>query len=369
MTTIKEYEQDAPADNTTDYTVQGGDLVQGSMASGEDKDWFEIVLTKGITYRIYLNDLPDGELTLKDAQGQIVHEGSSEGSTTRLVFNPAVTQTLYIEAGTSGSEGGSYRLRVEREAPVGTHAELAEYLQSGYWDAMKFDTGDDKVITVNMAALVAEAKDLARTAFDAWSAVTGLEFEYTEEGSADILMESRGEASPGASTIRSIENEDSIDQAIINMPARTFEVWGYTVGTFPFAALLHEIGHALGLGHSGPYNHIANWDVDNIFLIDSTQATVMSYFDQDQNTWVQADYAYAVTPMPADVLAVQAMYGTPAGINEGNTRYGYNGNPEGYMANYWRLLTTDTDVLTDLIKDLNLTDAIGRDWNNHAGLP
>ena len=360
MTTIKEYEQDAPADNTTDYTVQGGDSVQGSMTSGEDKDWFGIVLTKGTTYRIYLNDLPEGELTLKDAQGQIVHEGSSEGSTTRLVFNPAVTETLYIEAATSGSEGGSYRLRVEREAPVGTHAELAEYLQSGYWDAMKFDTGDDKVITVNMVALVAEAKDLARTAFDAWSAVTGLEFRYTEEEGADILMESVGEASPGATTIRSVENQDTIDQAIINMPARTFEVWGYTVGTFPFAALLHEIGHALGLGHPGPYNHIANWGVDNIFLIDSRQATLMSYFDQDQNTWVQADYAYAVTPMPADVLAIQAMYGTPAGINEGNTRYGYNGNAEGYMEDYGRLLTRDADVLTDLIKDLAIPESSGR---------
>ena len=61
--------------------------------------------------------------------------------------------------------------------------------------------------------------------------------------------------------------------------------------------------------------------------------------------------------MPADVLAIQAMYGTPAGINEGNTRYGYNGNTEGYMEDYWRLLTRDTDVLTDLIEDLGFTEA------------
>ena len=86
----------------------------------------------------------------------------------------------------------------------------------------------------------------------------------------------------------------------------------------------------------------------------------MSYFDQDQNTWVQADDSYAVTPMPADILAIQAMYGTPAAINEGNTRYGYEGNTEGYMEDYWRLLTTDTDVLTDLIKDLGFTEASGR---------
>ena len=254
MTTIKEYEQDAPADKTTDYTVQGGDTVQGSMVSGEDKDWFEIVLTKGTTYRIYLNDLSEGELTLKDAQGLIVHEGSTEANTARLVFHPSETQTLYIEVGNKVDEGGSYRLRVEREAPVGTYASVVEYLQSGYWDPMKFDTGDDKVITVNMVALVTGAKDLARTAFEAWSAVTGLEFTYTEEESADILMESRGEASPGALTMRSVENEDRIEQAIINMPARTFELFGYSVGTWAFEALLHEIGHALGLGHPGPYN-------------------------------------------------------------------------------------------------------------------
>ena len=360
MTTIKEYEQDAPADKTTEYTVQGGDTVQGSMVSGEDKDWFEIVLTKGTTYRIYLNDLREGELTLKDAQGLIVHEGSTEANTARLVFHPSETETLYIEVGTAGDEGGSYRLTMEREAPVGTYAGVAEYLQSGYWDPMTFDTGDDKVITVNMVALVTGAKDLARTAFDAWSAVTGLEFTYTEEESADILMESRGEAAPGAITIRSTEKADSIEQAIINMPARIFEVWGYTVGTYPFEALMHEIGHALGLGHPGPYNHIANFGVDNLFLIDSKQATIMSYFDQDQNTWVQADYSYAVTPMPADILAIQAMYGTPAGINDGNTRYGYEGNAGGYMEDYWRLLTADADVLTALIKDLGFTEAGGR---------
>ena len=360
MTTIKEYEQDAPADNTTAYTVQGGDTVQGSLVSGGDKDWFGIVLTKGTTYRIYLNDLSEGELTLKDAQGLVVHEGSTEANTGRLVFSPSVTQTLYIEVGTVGDDAGSYRLRVERETPVGTHAELAEYLQSGYWDAMTFDTGDDNVITVNMVELVTEAKDLARMAFEAWSAVTGLEFRYTEEEGADILIESRGTASPGASTIRSFENEDRIEQAIINMPAHVFEVWGYTVGTFPFSALLHEIGHALGLGHPGPYNNIGNWGVDNIFLIDTTQATLMSYFSQDHNPLVQADIAYAVTPMPADILAIQAMYGTPAGINEGNTRYGYNGSAEGYMEDYWRLLTTDADVLTDLIEDLGFTEAYGR---------
>ena len=48
-------------------------------------------------------------------------------------------------------------------------------------NAMTFDTGDDDVITVNMVELVTEAKDLARMAFEAWSAVTGLEFRYTEE--------------------------------------------------------------------------------------------------------------------------------------------------------------------------------------------
>ena len=360
MTTIKEYDQDAPATSTTTYTVQNGDTVHGSMATGEDKDWFAITLTQGSTYEIYLNDLQGGQLCLKNGEGETIHQGISVGNMTRLVYNPASNETLYIEVSSGINEAGSYRMRVEREVPIGTLAELADYLEDGYWDAMKWDTSADKVITVNMEALLPEARELTKTAFQAWAAIMGLEFVYTTEEDANITMTSKGDEAPGAYVWRSHEDPTLIQGAGINMPRSIFEDWGYTVGEFPFEALLHEIGHALGLGHGGAYNHIALWGVHNVFLIESKQATVMSYFDQDQNSLIPADTAYNVTPMPADVIAVQTMYGEPAGINEGNTRYGYRSNTGDYMDDYWTRLTTDTDVLTNLIKHLNFTEESGR---------
>ena len=61
------------------------------------------------------------------------------------------------------------------------------------------------------------------------------------------------------------------------------------------------------------------------------QATVMSYFDQSENTYINASHAYPVTPMIADIIAIQNLYGMPTDSNAGNTVYGYESNADGYL--------------------------------------
>ena len=56
----------------------------------------------------------------------------------------------------------------------------------------------------------------------------------------------------------------------------------------------------------------------------------MSYFDQNENTLVDASYAYCVTPMIADIIAIQNLYGF-AESNEGDTIYGHESNVGGYL--------------------------------------
>ena len=46
------------------------------------------------------------------------------------------------------------------------------------------------------------------------------------------------------------------------------------------------IGHAIGLVHAGEYNGSAHFGVDNLYGNDSWQMSIMSYFDQAENTYV-----------------------------------------------------------------------------------
>jgi serralysin len=103
------------------------------------------------------------------------------------------------------------------------------------------------------------------------------------------------------------------------------------VNSYWFQTYVHEIGHALGLGHAGNYNTTADWGVDNRFAFDSWQASIMSYFSQTDNPNTGADYAYLATVMPADIVAIQRLYDGTVRTRQGDTTYGANSNVGGYM--------------------------------------
>ena len=101
------------------------------------------------------------------------------------------------------------------------------------------------------------------------------------------------------------------------------------VGKYGFMALMHEIGHALGLDHPGPYNGGSpTYNNDALYQQDTHQYTVMSYFSASNTDadWRAGDgvWRYAQTPMLDDILVLQSIYGTDTHTRAGNTVYGFH---------------------------------------------
>lgn len=53
------------------------------------------------------------------------------------------------------------------------------------------------------------------------------------------------------------------------------------------------------------------YGVDNQYANDSFLTSVMSYFNQSENHTTDASFGYCATPMVADIVAVQKIYGAP----------------------------------------------------------
>lgn len=149
-------------------------------------------------------------------------------------------------------------------------------------------------------------------------------------GAPDAHIRFTEHASHGAFARPLLDPRDgaTIRHAQINVPEWWLDRGGDAVGGYGFQTYLHEVGHALGLGHTARYNGSARFDGDATFANDSWLLSVMSYFDQAENPSVGAPRAHVVTPMEADLAAVRALYG-PVERRGGDTVYGDGSNAGG----------------------------------------
>jgi serralysin len=336
-------EVDAAQDISTAYTIAVGDTFSGAISTSAERDWVAITLTAGQTYDIDVRGSGSGVGTLTDTimaiydDAGVYLDGNDDGGAgaeSYLSFTATTTGTYYVMARGYQAKTGTYEIKVTGEAPppppppqtpVAADLDtLADYLTTGYWidsgsAPHRFDTAAGNDITVNIDALTAEGQQLARWAFDAWEAVADLDFVETS-GAARITFD---DANAGANAGFSYSGGFTIS-ANVNIGTGWLATQGTQIGSYGFQTYLHEIGHALGLGHMGNYNGGATYGVDETFINDSWQMSVMSYFSQSENTEVTATRLEAATAMLADIAAIQDLYGAAGGgtLTTGRTTYG-----------------------------------------------
>lgn len=237
-------------------------------------------------------------------------------------------------------------------AGAGDLAEIAEFLSDGFWvrdhdGPRAFAASVGSIIAYDISGLPKATAMLAKAALQAWADVSGLVFrEVNGPSSAQIIFDDGKDDEAFASS-------DVIDGTIVQSFVNVGEFWVKdetpSLNSYWFQTYLHEVGHALGLGHAGPYDGKADKE-DREFPNDSWQATVMSYFTQEQTPRLGADDAYVATLMPADILAIQALYGTDVATRPGDTVYGANSDVGGYLG---RLFAAQFDFM-DLGEAVNL---------------
>lgn len=329
---------DAPSNSGTRYAVGPGDVFRGSVGSYYDTDWIAVTLRAGQSYVFEMDGftLMDTVLELRDRSGNLLAGNDDAGSLDHSEFTWTATGsgTFYLVGRGYGSDTGSYQVSYAASGsgpgpglPTLKMAEIAEYLTDGFWndrgyDRHSFDARQGTVLTCDLSDLGAAEQGVARMALEAWSQVTGLRFDVTSRAGGSAHLHFVNDDTGGAYSRTTDGFGSTVRSALVNIPANWAEGPSAGFGTYFYQTYLHEIGHALGLGHAGPYNGSGTYGIDNAYANDSWQATVMSYFSQQENSAVRASDAYVMTPMIADIIAIQDLYGTPRNLHAGNSVWG-----------------------------------------------
>ena len=142
-------------------------------------------------------------------------------------------------------------------------------------------------------------------------------------------------------------------------------------GGYPLQTLVHEEGHALGLGHGGPYNGNVDQTQQQYSPYDVRLWTLMSYIDNEsvysnigqpgakyaaQYPVMGANWGFngsgyfyePTTPMVLDIAAAQRIYGaaTTGPLASGGQIFGFNTNLTGLIAPFFDFTQNQHPVIT-----------------------
>lgn len=250
---------------------------------------------------------------------------------TAIAFAP-LTDTFVVDALLAGYRWASPAISYSFIVPGVSHY-ASDYPDLGFWSAS--------------AGFSANQQGATRSALGAWANVANLTFTQTLDNAST------------AGTIRfgfssGIDWTDSAAQAYLPHPSPsggdiwfnpdadnpylgydngTFKQSAFSLGTFAYYTVLHEIGHAIGLKHpfeasdssGGPSltgTSYSAWD--------SRVHTLMSYTTMSSHADAIGFTISPTTPMVLDISAIQAVYGANYAYNAGDTVYRFNDTADQY---------------------------------------
>jgi serralysin len=180
----------------------------------------------------------------------------------------------------------------------------------------------------------------ARQAFKRWEEVADIKITEAAPGTEGVIKLGTAILSAGSA----VTNSSGGESVYIWLNNTVDTNLDQTSGSFGFSTMLHEIGHVLGLKHTGNFDAISGGTEGPYLPLDQDnyQYTLMSY---NQNFTGQIPYTGSSinpqTPLLYDILAVQHLYGENKTVRTGNDVYRWEPD-QGIHSTIWDAGGNDT---------------------------